>query len=168
MCSWYQNQSLPRCIDVLSIPSVPKCWQAGRAFSTYFKDFTFWRWVNSRRREQIAVSEVIFLSWRLVRELPQMFFHQISALVLSVFAMCIFFKVSVLCLSSFLACVLSPFNQSASTLSSHHLLCLSAECFQAGWNHINGLREGPRSKTHAHTGSLQTCMLCWSSLTHHE
>lgn len=80
------------------------------------------------------------------------------------FAMCVFLKVSVLCLSSFLACVLSPSNQSASTLSSHHLLCLSAECFQAGWHHINRLREGPRSQTHAHTGSFQTCVL----LPHHE
>lgn len=73
------------------------------------------------------------------------------------FAMCIFFKVSVLCLSSFLACVLSPFTQPASTLSSQHLLCLSAECFQAGWHHINRLGEGPCSQTHAQTGSFQTC-----------
>lgn len=51
-------------------------------------------------------------------------------------AMWAFFQGLVLCLSSsFLACVLSPFNRPASTLSSHHLLCLSPECFQAGRHH---------------------------------
>lgn len=85
MRSWYPNQSLSRCVDVPSIPSLLKCWQADRAFSTHFNDFPLWRWVKRRRGEQIAGSQVIFLSWRLVRELPQMFLHHISAAVLSLF-----------------------------------------------------------------------------------
>lgn len=149
MCSWYQNQSLPRCIDVLSIPSVPKCWQAGRAFSTYFKDFTFWRWVNSRRREQIAVSEVIFLSWRLVRELPQMFFHQISALVLSVLP-CASFSRSPFCAFLLFWHVFSVHLTSLPPPSPPTTFYVSAlNVFKQGETTLTGSKRGPAQK-HMH------------------
>lgn len=88
-----------------------------------------------------------------------MFGHRIAAPVLSHFSRVIFFKVSFLRLSSFLACVLSPFNQSASTLSSHHLLWLRDEHFQAGWHH-NGRGGGPLKQMHIQNHFQHTRCFC--------
>lgn len=55
---------------------------------------------------------------------------------------CPFFATQFFSWSRFCAFLLfwhaSPFNRSASTLSSQHLFCLSAERFQAGWHLCEG------------------------------
>lgn len=143
MFFWYQNQNLPRRMDAPSIPSFLKCWQAGRAFSTYFNDFPLWRWVKCRRGEQIAVSQVIFLSWRLVRELPQMFFHQISAAVLP----CASFSRSRFCAFLLFWHVFSVHLPSLTPPSPPTIFYVSAlNVFKQGDTTLTGSERGPAHK----------------------
>lgn len=150
MFSWYQNQSLPRCMDAPSVPSLRKCWQAGRAFSTYFNDFPLWRWVKRRRGEQIAVSQVIFLSWRLVRELPQMFFSSDLRCGLSLFCHVRLFPRSRFCAFLLFWHVFSVHLPSLPPPSPPTTFYVSAlNVFKQGDTTLTGSERGPAHK-HMH------------------